>query len=500
VRSTTTVVVAGDELEAWLRPWDGLVKERADGDGFACAEGPFRTYRRTVTTEAEADGRHRVSSTVAFRLDIPYFAWLFALPLRRALRRPGAPLPWWAPPAHLDARAARVLGTLCAVAVVAGFLGTSITQTITFAVDSFGVEGDRPQAFTLATVRIAILLALVVVAAADRRGRRRLLLGSLVAACALSATTALSPNLVWFAGSQVLVRGFSTAIGILLAVVAAEEMPAGARAFAASVLSLSAAFGAGLCVMLLPLADVGDDGWRFLFLAPLLGLLLVRGIARRLPESKRFEARHGSATFAGHGHRLALLAVSAFLVQLFAQPASQLQNEFLRDDRGYSAVGITLFTLCTVTPAGIGVLGGGILADRRGRRGVGAVALLGGAAGTVGMYASHGAAMWLWSAIQSIVVGAAVPALGVYGPELFPTALRARANGVLGFTGVIGSATGLVLAGLLADRYDLTTALAVLSIGPLVLAGLVLLAYPETAGIELEELNPEDAASLAQGP
>ena len=35
--------------------------------------------------------------------------------------------------------------------------------------------------------------------------------------------------------------------------------------------------------------------------------------------------------------------------------------------------------------------------------------------------------------------------------------------------------------------------MAILAIGPILLAVLVILLYPETAGLELETLNPEDA-------
>jgi MFS family permease len=319
--------------------------------------------------------------------------------------------------------------------------------------------------------------------------------------CGLAGLVAVTPSLAWYTAVHTLVRSFSTALAILIAVVAAEEMPAGARAFAASVLSMSAALGAGICVMALPLADLGSGGWRLVFLLPLLALPAVPGLARRLPESRRFVAPHRAARFTGHGGRLALLATSTFLVQLFVAPASQLQNEFLRDERGYSALGITLFTICTNTPAGIGVLAGGRLADRRGRRVVGAVALLGGVGGTVVVYLSSGAPMWAASLVGGILAGATVPALGVYGPELFPTALRARANGVLGVTGVIGAAVGLVAAGMLSDGLgSLGRALAVLAVGPVLLAVLVLTRYPETAGRELEELNPEDAGPMPELP
>ena len=86
-----------------------------------------------------------------------------------------------------------------------------------------------------------------------------------------------------------------------------------------------------------------------------------------------------------------------------------------------------------------------------------------------------------------------IPALGVYGPELFPTSLRGRANGIIAVLAVAGSVVGLLVAGYLSDRWGgLGPPLAVLSVGPLLMALLVLAAYPETAHRELEELNPED--------
>ena len=91
---------------------------------------------------------------------------------------------------------------------------------------------------------------------------------------------------------------------------------------------------------------------------------------------------------AGHGSRFWLLAASALLLALFTAPASQLLNEFLRDEEGFSALQITLFSILTNTPGGIGLVIGGRLADTRGRRGVGAFGV---AAGTL-PHRRHGAA------------------------------------------------------------------------------------------------------------
>ena len=59
---------------------------------------------------------------------------------------------------------------------------------------------------------------------------------------------------------------------------------------------------------------------------------------------------------------------------------------------------------------------------------------------------------------------------------------------------VLALAAALALvAGRLTDRWDgLGPAQAVLAIGPLLMAVLVLVAYPETVHRELEELNPID--------
>jgi predicted MFS family arabinose efflux permease len=293
---------------------------------------------------------------------------------------------------------------------------------------------------------------------------------------------------------QTVARGFSTAIGILLLVVAAEEMPAGARAFAVSVIAMTAALGAGICVMALPLADIGTEGWRALYVLPLAGLPLLARAARHLPESKRYGAPHADATLSGHGGRLWLLAIAAFFVAMFATPISQLQNEFLRDERGYSAAGISLFTILTNTPAGLGVLVGGHLAETRGRRVIGAIGLAGGAFLLSSMYLTAGAAMWSLSIAGSVLAALTVPALRVYGPELFPTSLRAGSGGLVTMAGVFGAAAGLLLAGELSDAFGgLGRAMTILAIAPVGVAVLVLTRFPETAHRELEELNPEDA-------
>lgn len=513
---TTTTVTDRAHAERLCAPRDDLVAEQPgvpDEDGtevFGLAQGPFDVWRRTVEVTDAADNEVAVTETITFRLATPVWRPLFTPLVRRTVVRPLARRQklWWLTPDRLDAATARTLSRLCVLSMAAGYLGTLLTQTNTFAKAQFG-SSDTALSTMLASVRLAAVLALAVVAIADRRGRRVVLVWSGVAACVLAATGALAPDLVWLGVSQTAARTASTALAIVLGIIAIEEMPAGSRAFSVSVLAMTAALGAGGCVAALPLADVGVGGWRLLYVIPLLFAPVVWHHATRIAETRRFVAtgpqgaaeshtaprlpERTAAERAANRRRFALLAASALLLTVFTAPASQLLNEYLRAERDFTALDITLFTLLTNTPGAIGIVVGGRLADTRGRRIVGAVAVGGGVAFTVAMFIATGTMIWVWSALGAIVGAAAVPALGVYGPELFPTASRGSANGGINLAGVAGAVMGLLAAGAISDAMGgLPPAMAILAVGPAVVVLLIVVAYPETAHRELEDLNPTD--------
>jgi MFS family permease len=498
MRSSTTRVVDTATLERLRRPRCDIVAERRGpvADTFDLETGPFHRYRRTLEVAPLDADHHEVVETFDYAIAAPVWWLLVALPLRQALRKPPAEgrMPWWSPPDRLDGRASSVLALLCCLSVVSGYLGTVIAQTITFAADEFG-DNKSAQGNTLALTRIGIIVSMAIVALADRHGRRRFVVTGTAVACAVTALGALSPNLWVLGATQTVARGIVTAVAILILVIAAEELPAGSRAYGVSVLALSAALGSGMAVWALPLADVNERGWRLIYVIPLFAVPFLPLILRRLPETLRFLRAQEASTPApsAPSGRLVLLGATAFLLLLFRTPASQLQNDFLRDERGFSGARISLFTVMTSTPAGLGVFFGGKLADRRGRRGVAAIGLVGGSVFAVASFLAHGWPMWWWAFVSMIVASLTVPALGVYGPEMFATRARGRANGLITLAGVIGSVVGLVVGGALADQWGLGKALAVLSIGPLVATAILLRRFPETAHRELEELNPDDA-------
>ena len=500
-------------LAALREPRNDIVSERPAGtDRWVCDHGPFTEYQRELTTIPLEEGHYEATERYRYRLAVPVWAPLFFFPIRGALRnrrqedRPR----WWEPPDRLGEREARVLALLAVLQVIDGYLGTVLTQTVTFAADEFG-NGNTAQGIVLGVARTGVLLGLVFLVQADRRGRRSVL--SIVALTSIVFTIlgGLSPGIVWLGASQTIARGLSTSMGLLIGIMAAEEMPRRSRAYAVSWLALTAGLGSGMAVWLLPIADLNEKGWRVIYLAPVLAIPLLLWAVRRLPESKRFvtpprAAAAGPVTVeavpvaSGVRRRFVLLATAGFLLLLFASPASSFQNDFLKDHRGYSALTITIFTLVTSTPAGIGVAVGGRLAETRGRRPVGIVGLLAGAAATTIGYVATGAPLWIFTTIGVVLGAMVVPVMGVYGPELFATHRRGRANGLVALVGVAGGAVGLLLAGVMSDRWGYGTTFAALSIGPILVAVLVLVAFPETAGMTLEELNPEDDVPNAPPP
>ena len=471
---------------------------------FVCQEGPFDVYERTVHADRIDGGGYHVREEIVWDVAIPLWGALFRPLVARQLRRKGPPevldedqaarrAPWWSPPARLNARSTSILSMLCGLSMLTGYLGTTITQTMTYAAEEFGASTAQ-QGATLAAVRIGVLLSLVLVTISDRRGRHKLLLVCAVGGIAASVAGAAAPGLIALGGTQTVARAFATALALLIGVVSVEEMPAGGRAYAASVIAMTAALGAGLAVLLLPLSELGTYAWRIIYVVPLFGLPFFVRLARRIPESRRFTKPHGKANLRGHRRRLALLATASFFALIFLAPVSQFQNEFLRSEHGFTALQITLFTLATNTPGGIGIVVGGRLADLRGRRIVGAVGLIGGAILLTIGYQVSGAALWIAWMAGTVVAAATVPALGVYGAELFPTALRGRANGLITLAGVSGSSTGLILAGRFDTHFgSFGPGMAILAAGPFIVAILVMTLYPETAHVELEVLNPEDA-------
>jgi MFS family permease len=507
----TTREVDDDELAAILRPRSEPAPEVEVAPGrFTVDDGPFAAYERGVVVErsSSAPERHSVTETTRFRLALPVWGFLFAPLMARAIRTPpaaGTTL-WWMPPDRLNRRATTVLGVLCVYAMLAGYLGVLLSQTNTYFKADFGSSNEEISTLLIAT-RVGAFLALAISALADRRGRISVLRWATTAALVLAATGALAPDLFWLGTSQTVARSFSAAMVLIIAIVAIEEMPAGARAFAVSMMALAAGLGAGGVVCFLWVADLAPWAWRIFFLVPLLAVVPAIRLGRRLPETRRFEAYElqerstAPAPFDRLSRqarigRFAMLGATAFFFNIFLAPANAFLNEYFRTEHGFSGGQITIIQVITNVPGGIAIVVGGRLADTYGRRLIGSIGVIGGTTFMVAMYLTSGWSLWLFAALATLAGGLTIPSLGVYQSELFPTGSRGLANGGLALLGVLGGVVGLRVAGVLSEpeHYGgFGPVMALLALGPAVVAVIVIAFYPETAHTELEVLNPGDA-------
>jgi MFS family permease len=481
-----------DEHRHLLTARDDLVAEQADGDGqFGQRIGPFESYRRTVSV---ADGR--IHETTRYRLTVPWFWWVFHFPIKWTLSRRWSAehgkSPWWAPPDQIESRHALVLGLLAGASMSSAFTNTLFTQTAQFAADDFGV-GDSGFGIAGAVVRAGIIITLPLAALADRIGRQRVMRVVAWAAPIICALGALAPNFPTLVATQAVGRPLGLTLDFLIAVAVAEEMPRNSRAYAVSLMAMASGLGAGIAVWALPLADLGESAWRLVYIVTLIWLAVAVDIVRRLPETKRFERPHVVAP-PMVWKRFAVLAAVAVCANFFVAPASFFQNRYLREVRGFDASTISLFTITTATPAALGLVIGGRLADIRGRRRLIAVTIPIATLLVLTSFSVPGGPMWLSAFGGGFIGGIAYPAIAVYRAELFPTGNRGRAAGLLTASALLGGIGGLLLVGHLLDGgASYSQVIGLVALGQVVVVIFVLTQFPETAHRTLEELNPEDA-------
>ena len=395
----------------------------------------------------------------------------------------------------LTARQRTILWLLALACVPATYANTLFTQTVAYAAQDFAIS-EQGQGIGAAIIRWGVLISLPLAALADRIGRRRLIIFCAVGAPLITALGGLAPSFAILVATQTLGRPLALVLTILIGIVATEEMSRDSRAWATSVLAIAAGFGAGFAFAALPLADLGADSWRYIYAISLAWLVIAVILLRKLPETTRFTERHeaklDSATHIDKT-RLATQSLVAIFGNVFIAASSVFQVRYLRDVRDYSAVMVTAFTLVTGTPASIGLLIGGRVADARGRRMLSAITFPLGAILLTVAFATNGQIMWLASVSGGICLGLAYPAMAVYRGEMFPTLHRSFASSVVMTASLIGGSVGLIGAGYALNRdFSYGTVMSWLSLGPIVAGILVYATFPESAHRELEELNPQD--------
>lgn len=381
-----------------------------------------------------------------------------------------------------------------------GFDFFALAQLLPKLRESFGL--DREQAGVLVgVINAGTILAAFLVRGADTWGRKAVLSLTIAGYTVCSVLTALAPNAWAFGLAQLAARVFLIGEWAVAMVYAAEEYPAARRATIIGIIQASSSLGGIACAGLVPLLLKTPLGWRAVYLAGAVPLLIVAYARRGLRETKRFETqgaelRANRKPFmaiwkTAHVKRLLLVGAIWALTYVGTHNAVTFWKEFAMGERGFTdaQVGGSL-TIAALVAMPLTFPAGKLL-DVLGRR-MGAVVLfLIASAGVFTSYTLRG--RWpLTAALMLGILGstAVLPVLNAYTAELFPTEYRgdayAWANNMLGRVGYVLSPLAV---GAAAHRVGWGPAVAATALFPLLGLGLLLATLPETAGRELEETS-----------
>jgi len=345
-------------------------------------------------------------------------------------------------------------------------------------------------------INVGTVLAYFLVRRADRWGRRRVLTLTIAGYATFTFLCGIAPNIWAFALFQMLARIFLLAEWAISMVFAAEEYPAARRGMVIGVVSAFSSLGAVLCAGVAAPLMHSPLGWRTVYLAGVVPLIIIAFARRGLRETRRFE-QSGPAEDRGLAHiwktphkiRVIQLGAIWFLTYICTQNAVTWWKEFAVAERQMSAgeVGIRIAVAAVASMPLVFLVGK--LLDVVGRRWGAVVVFVLGAVGAFLSYTltSH-TALTLALVLGIFGASAVLPVLNAFTTELFPTDLRgdafAWANNLIGRIGYVASPA---VVGLAAQQVGWGAAVRWTAVFPLLALILILRLLPETRALELEE-------------
>lgn len=376
--------------------------------------------------------------------------------------------------------------------VAMGWAQGEASSLLPFTRRDLGVtEGEM--SLVLAVARLGAFGAILVGAAADRIGRRRPLVAALALLLLSNAASALADGPQFYGVAQSLARVGGASVAALAVVAMAEGVSPPVRAYAISFFGAAVSLGSGLSVMTLPLAEATELGWRLPHGLPLVLVVALPFLWRRLPESPLTTAAHitlpwGDLLRGERRRRFLLVALAGLLSSAFSAVGLAFTTERLIGDLGYTPFMAILITVGGGTVGALGFFVGGRLADGWGRRPTSILALLLALVGGLVLYRVESAwALWMAAVLSAFGTFAYIPSGGAHRAELFPTSLRAAAGSASNYLATVGSAAGLVVGGITIDRLGLFETIALLGFGVIV-AAVLTAALPETMGHDLRKV------------
>lgn len=493
-------IVAGIATLGWLAAAGTVAPEAATGEALLAA------------------GRAHLPALWLMRALIATIAWLFWAAHRAPVPPPVAPGPDgrypspWIPPLFgvtpaLPARQWRVLGLMIAAGLFNAYDHQILSLALKQVQDGLGIADGRV-GYLGSFIRFGAIPGIALVLLGDVLGRRRLLLWSIVGYTLSTGATAFAPDERSFVAFQFLSRAFGAAEAGLAAVVVTEEIDAAQRGWALGVLAGLSFLGVALAWVLFASVEVLPFGWRALFGAGLVPLVVLAWLRRNLPETRRFEHERARRASAGilrdalrplvsllrlYPRRFAAVAAVGFLMAFSGHAAGFFFPKYLQEVHGLDPARLTLLA------AGIGLIGMcampllGRLGDRRGRKPVAILFIAANPLTVLAVFQAPGIALLSLAFLaMSLSDIGSDHNLGVFSKELFPTSFRATAGSAAGVFSTLGGSAALAAESLLFGRVGShATAISLLALVGLAVPFLVGFAYPETRGRELEEISPE---------
>jgi MFS family permease len=373
-------------------------------------------------------------------------------------------------------------------------------------------------------IKCGPIVGLPLLLLADYFGRRAILVLTIIPFSIFTFATAFSNSFAAVAVCQFWAQAFLAVELGVAKVFLIEEMPKDYRGWACGVLLSSESVGCGIALITYGVVGEYSGFWRWMYGAAMVPMIIIAMLRRRyLPESSRFQAsledsqQHDDTSslsarvkevfapvrqlFFQHGFQASVVMFASLWGALTASAPAFFSMKFLREVHGFHAKHITILSIISATVGLYLAPNVGRASDRLGRRQVLACMTLLASVGSAGYYfmppGRTGTVFvcFFWAFIQ-IRVLCAYPIHSALVSEVFPTSSRCTAQGLVVLCRSIGDALGLLAEGTLAKALSHTThwtSTGIIGALPFVLIPVYLFGFPDTAGVELEEIHSEGA-------
>lgn len=380
-----------------------------------------------------------------------------------------------------------------------GFDAFALSQLLPNIRRDMGLQPSQ-EGLLVSVIALGPVLAYLLVRQADVWGRRRVLSITIAGYTLSSFFTGLAPNVVGFALCQLIAQTFLCAEFSVAAIYAAEEFPADKRGDFIGMLQVCHVLGGVACAGLTPLLIRTPLGWRGVYFAGTLPLILMAVARTQLRETARFtqQQQRGVAKVSffrifrtPYRNRMLLLGLISALTLFCTGNCLLFWKEYALTERGFTdtTVGMCV-SIAAVSAIPLLYIVGKLL-DKLGRRRSALVVYAAAVTGALGAFTATSRPAVILSLILVIGVGSAlVPILNAIATELFPTELRADAyawsRNLLGRMGMV--VTPIVI-GSCAAHLGWATTLRATVLGPLIALALIWTSLPETSRRELEDTS-----------